>query len=156
GTANFEIGVDDHVFVEPVDTVWQTAWKVTDALILQIDRVVRQHDARLVVATVTQAIQIHPDDDVRSHFASQLGVADLFYPERRIEALGKDGDFDVVALSRPMLDAATREQQYFHGFEKTGLGRGHWNAAGHHLAAELIAEALLESRDLSLLDGRLK
>jgi len=140
------------VFVEPVEPEWQSAWDVTDALIAEINQVARQHDARLVVATVTQAIQLHPDADVRSQFANDLGVPDLFYPERRIEALGKDHDFDVVALSRPMLDAATRDRKFFHGFEGNGLGTGHWNPAGHRLAAELIAEALLEPRGRSILD----
>jgi len=152
GASYFEAGVDDRVFVEPVEPVWQSAWELTDALILEINQVVRQHDARLVVATVTQAIQLHPDAEVRSQFANQLGVPDLFYPESRIEALGKEHAFDVVALSRPMLEAATRGQKYFHGFEDTGLGRGHWNAAGHRLAAELIAKALLENPGQSILD----
>ena len=146
GATYFESGVDDRVFVEPVQPAWQSAWEVTDALISEINQVVRRHDARLVVVTVTQAIQLHPDANVRSRFADQLGAPDLFYPENRIEALGKELAFDVVALSRPMLDAATRDQQYFHGFDKTGLGTGHWNVAGHRLAAELIAEALLENR----------
>jgi lysophospholipase L1-like esterase len=150
--SDFETGIDDQVFVEPVEPIWQAAWEVTDALILEINRIVRQHDARLVVATVTQAIQLHPAADVRTRFANQLGVRDLFYPESRIEALGKEGVFDVVALSRPMLDAATRDQEFFHGFEATGLGKGHWNAAGHRLAGELIAEALLESPGQSSLD----
>jgi len=152
GASYFEAGVDDRVFVEPVEPEWQSAWDVTDALIAEINQVARQHDARLVVATVTQAIQLHPDADVRSQFANDLGVPDLFYPERRIEALGKDHDFDVVALSRPMLDAATRDRKFFHGFEGNGLGTGHWNPAGHRLAAELIAEALLEPRGRSILD----
>ena len=45
-----------------------------------------------------------------------------------------------------MLEVATRDQQYFHGFDNTGFGEGHWNVAGHRLAGELIAQVLLESR----------
>ena len=146
GATYFEAGVDDRVFAEPVDPAWQSAWEVTDALISEINQEVRRHDACLVVATITQAIQLHPDANVRSQFAHQLGAPDLFYPESRIEALGKELAFDVVALSRPMLEVATRDQQYFHGFDNTGLGEGHWNASGHRLAGELIAQVLLESR----------
>lgn len=143
GATYFEAGVDDRVFAEPVEPAWQAAWEVTDVLILEINQEARRHGARLVVATVTQAIQLHPDAGVRSRFARQLSVPDLFYPERRIEALGKAHDFDVIALSRPMVAAAERDQKFFHGFANSGLGTGHWNAAGHRLAGELIAQAIL-------------
>ena len=36
GVSYFEAGVDDHVFVEPVEPLWQTAWKLTDALIFAL------------------------------------------------------------------------------------------------------------------------
>ena len=31
---------------------------------------------------------------------------------------------------------------YFHGFANSGLGGGHWNAAGNRLAGEMMAEKL--------------
>jgi hypothetical protein len=35
---------------------------------------------------------------------------------------------------------------HFHGFPSVGMGRGHWNAAGHSAAADIIARRLCEAR----------
>ena len=138
----FEAGVDDRVFAEPVEPAWQAAWEVTDALIVQMNQEVRRHHARFVIAMVTQAIQLHPDAKVREAFAQQLDCPDLDYPERRIESLGREHGFEVIALARPMTEVAERDQRYFHGFPNTAPGTGHWNEAGHYLAGKLIAKAM--------------
>ncbi len=148
GPTPFEAGIDDRVFVEPVAADWKAAWDLTDALIQEINHEVRQHQARLIVAMVTQAIQVHVDAGVRAKFAQQLGVPDLSYPERRIAALGAEYDFDVVALAGPMVEAAERDQLFFHGFPNTELGTGHWNAAGHRIAAQRIAAEICRQRRL--------
>jgi len=147
GGKPFEAGVDDRVFAEPIDPTWRAAWELTDALIVQINQEVRAHDARLVVTMVTQAIQVHPDRDVRAAFMDPLGVSDLLYPERHIRVLGREHNFQVVCLAEPMLETAVREGKYFHGFRNTTFGTGHWNEAGHQIAGELMATALSQEHE---------
>jgi hypothetical protein len=72
----------------------------------------------------------------------EVGVADLFYPDRRIQALGEREGFVVLSLSRPFQAYADDRGVFLHGFENTALGKGHWNEAGHRLAGELIAKRL--------------
>jgi len=81
-----------------------------------MDREVRGREARFLVATLSSAIQVHPDPQAREVFAAGLGVPDLYYPDRRL---------------------------FLHGFGRT-VGYGHWNAAGHRLAGERLAEAIRE------------
>jgi len=122
---------------------WRDAWDVTDQLILAMQRETAEHQARFAVVMVTQAIQVHPDPQVRKAFAQQLGVADLSYPERRIMQLGHAHHFLVIGLEEPFRERAEREKQFVHGFTNTQLGTGHWNAIGHRWAGERIARELV-------------
>lgn len=138
----FEPGLDDRVFAPPPDGDWREAWDLTDRLILKIHGEAEAHDARLVVALVTQAVQVHPDPHVRRAFAVGLDVEDLSYPERRLIELGQRHGFEVVPLADSLAEYAERHGAYLHGFPNTAPGAGHWNAIGHRLAGERIAEAL--------------
>src|SRR5207247_2714151 len=99
--------------------------------------------------------QVHPDRAVRDRFARQLGVTDLFYPDRRLRAVGEKDGFPVLNLA-PLLQAHSEKRQVFlHGYGNA-LGVGHWNAEGHAAAGRLIAEwvaGLLKERQ-GALDGR--
>jgi len=79
---------------------------------------------------------------LRASVQEKLGVADLFYPDRRVAALGKKGEVLVISLSPEMQALAEKSGAYFHGFGEASLGRGHWNAAGHQAAAAIIARRL--------------
>ena len=137
--ASLESGLDAACFVEPTDGEWRQAWNITDRLIGKMNAEAVQRGALFMVTTVTSAIQVHVDPNVRKAFAGKLGVPDLEYPERHIQALGRRKGFDVIALSEPMRQYAERQQIFLHGFSNTELGTGHWNAAGHRLAGQLIA-----------------
>jgi hypothetical protein len=142
-------------------SAWRDAWAVTDALLGEMNREVRAHragkravvggdgppapnDAHLVVVTLSNAAQVHPDAVLRRQFEEHLGVEDLFYPERRIRSVGAREGFPVVTLAETVQRHADDTKEFLHGFENTTLGRGHWNEAGHRLAAEIVGRALLE------------
>jgi hypothetical protein len=48
----------------------------------------------------------------------------------------------VLPLAPEMQALAEKSGTFFHGFGDAGLGRGHWNAAGHRAAAAIIARRL--------------
>lgn len=141
--AGAEIGLDAMVFRPPEDQAWQDAWAVTEALIAQMDREVRGREARFLVATLSSAIQVHPDPRVPGAVAAQLGVPDLYYPDRRLISFCGEAGIPAVSLAPGLARVATERQLFLHGFGRT-LGSGHWNAAGHRFAGERLAGAVRE------------
>ena len=90
-------------------------------------------------------MQVYPDSSRRREFMKQLGITDLFYPDERIRALGEREGFDVLTLAPTFQAYAEQHHVDLHGYENSGLGQGHWNVEGHHLAGKLIAEKLCEN-----------
>jgi hypothetical protein len=137
--------VDAYNFVyrEPRDPVWNEAWRVTEGTILLMRDEVEKKGAKFVVATLSSDWQVHPDPSVRQEFARGLGVADLFYPDRRIKALGEREGFAVVNLAPALREYAERTKVSLHGFGQQ-IGFGHWNPEGNRLAGEALAKALCE------------
>jgi hypothetical protein len=147
----YEAGVDVRVYQSSAGPEWEQAWRVTEALLSKLHREVAGHGARLVVATPSTGLQVHPDAKLRAWFQEQLGVADLFGPERRIAAVGEREGFPVVTLAPSMQSYAVDEKVFLHGFANALPGAGHWNPRGHWVAARLLGQALCDG---ILRDGR--
>jgi hypothetical protein len=137
-----EPGLDEQVFVQPREPKWQEAWEITDRLVLAAGEETRQHSARFVLAILSTPGTVYPNAQMRARYADSLGVKSLFYPEERLRRLGTEHGFDVLALAPEMQRRADEKHVFLHGFENTRPGFGHWNEAGHALAAELIAAEL--------------
>ncbi len=137
-----EPGVDTRVYQEPQDWRWRSAWRVTEGLIQKMHEEVSAQGAKFLVVTLTTGAQVHPNPLFREQFQHRLGVADLFYPDRRIHELGERAGFAVINLAPAMQLFATFSGMWLHGFENSQPGVGHWNSAGHRLAATTIAETL--------------
>lgn len=128
------------VYVTPREPVWDVAWRATDAEITMAAREAQSHHAGFLAVTLSDAFQVYPDKARRAAYEKRLGVQDLFYPERRIAALGLREDFAVLNLAPTMQLYADEHHAYLHGFGNVGLGAGHWNELGHKLGGEMIAE----------------
>jgi hypothetical protein len=139
---NKELGLDDMIYKEPSDPVWKEAWNITEEVIVQMKKEVNEKGSYFLVATLTNPMQVNPSSSVRDAFMKQLGVHDLFYPERRIRALGEQKGFNVLNLA-PILQAHAEMQNInLHGFKNTNIGGGHWNENGHLFGGKLIAEEI--------------
>jgi hypothetical protein len=137
-----ERAINYSIYSPPVGKSWQDAWRITEDLIAATHDEVARHHAAFLAVTEDTSIQVWPDPAVRAKFAQRLGVADLFYPDRRIAALGARDGFTVLTLAQPLQQYADREHVFLHGFKNTPHGFGHWNAVGHAIAGRLIAEKL--------------
>ena len=136
-----ELGTANMVYVEPADELWRGAWRVTEALVATMHREVRDGGARFLLVTLSNSIQTHPDPAAREAFARRLGVADLFYPERRFRELGGREGFPVLNLAPDLQAYAEANRVFLHGFAPD-LGNGHWNETGHRVAGHLLADRL--------------
>ena len=128
-------------YMEPQDSAWKEAWQVTENLIKLMHAEVENREKVFMAITVSSGPQVGPDQAARRVLERRLGVADLFYSENRIRALGENS-FEVLALAPPFQAYAEEHRIFLHGFPNSGLGQGHWNIAGHHLAGQLIAQEL--------------
>jgi hypothetical protein len=134
-----DFGVDFHLYIQAGDQRWNEAWRTTEALLRMMARDVSNHGARFAVVLVTNTMQVYPDSAVRERFAHQLGVSDLLYPNRRINALGEREGFPVLDLAPDLQAYSDQHRAFLHGFATTAPGAGHWNARGHQLAGQAIA-----------------
>jgi hypothetical protein len=136
-----DIGIDNMIYIEPRDENWQEAWRVTEGLIKQMRDDVAQKNARFLVVTLSNAIQVYPDPVVREKFLQHVGAETIFYPNLRLRALAEREQIDFLDLAQPMQVYADQNKVFLHGFG-SDIGNGHWNATGHQVAAELIAQKL--------------
>lgn len=119
--------------------LWDEAWTTTRRLLLEIDRVARAAGARFAVLIVPPPLQV----DARSLAAAQAAYPELDFDPLRIN---RELDRFCAQAGIPLLDptpalaseeSAGRPVYY-------ALEDHHWNAAGHALVTDLLAEFLAE------------
>jgi hypothetical protein len=143
-TLGHEAGLEDNIYNPPATPVWQDAWRVTEGIITMMARETAAHHVPLLVVTLANPPQVYPSPTVRGYYLMTYRSTDIFYPDERIKALGEREGFDVLNLAAPMQAYADEHQVFLTGFKSTKLGIGHWNAEGHKLAGELIAQKICE------------
>jgi hypothetical protein len=139
--AGDEPGLDAKVYLEPTDPAWQEAWRVTEGLLTLMRDDIQAHGARFLVVTGSSSIQVYPDLTARQNFARALGAGDLFYPDRRITALGARAGIEVLNLAPTLQEYADQKKVFLHGTD----GFGHWNAVGHRLVGEIVGDRLCQT-----------
>jgi hypothetical protein len=103
---------------------------------------VRTQGARFLLMTLSNPIQVNPDRNLREDYAAWIGATDLFYPDRRLRALAQQEDMASLTLSPDLREWAETNGTCVHGFQEPWICWGHWNAEGHRVAGERLAEKL--------------
>ena len=138
-----EVGTEHLVYLEPVNAVWNDAWRVTEGLIVAMREEVRNHGAKFLVVTLSNGPQVLPEPKLREEFKKRLGIRDLFYPDKRIRGLCMREQIPVLTLAPELQEYAEFKNVPLHGFG-SDLGNGHWNVIGNRVAGELIAKKICE------------
>ena len=81
------------IYRPPADLKWQKAWQITERIITEMAKEASQNNARFLIVTLSNAIQAHPDPQVREQRCRELHVQNLFYPEERISSLAEQQDY---------------------------------------------------------------
>ena len=144
-----ELGIDERIYTEPSTADWQEAWAITELLLLAIEREVAEHHAKLLVVTLSNGIQVHPDASVRRAIAERLGANGLFYSDHRLADFGELHGISVLNLAPTFQRSAEAHSVFLHGFDSGQPGVGHWNEKGHKLAGELVALRLCQDLGLN-------
>jgi hypothetical protein len=143
GDPRDEVGLLDEVQLPPTTPDWQEAWRVTEGLLRLMRDECRKKNVPFGFVTLTRGIQVTPVREKKEKFLRQLGVKDLYYPDRRLADFGKREGIPVFNLAPPMAAEAEKRQVYFHADLLTHtVGVGHWNQEGHQIVGELIASWL--------------
>lgn len=135
-------GLQSDLYKEP-EGAWARAWKVTEALVGQIGLEVEEGGADFWLATLSNPIQVYPDDELRQKFAKSLEVPDLLYPDRRLARFSETNNLRIVTLVDPLRAAADALGQGLHGSSK--FAGGHWNVHGHRAAGDVLAKTLCDA-----------
>ncbi len=145
-TVYHEQGLDDTIYRAPATKAWRNAWAVTEGLIERMNRETRKHGSELLLVTLSNGIQVHPDQEVRRNYMAHSGVDDLFYPDRRLASLAERLGLPHLMLAPRLQQWAETNQTCVHGFANATQCGGHWNATGHRLAGEWIADRICRAR----------
>jgi hypothetical protein len=138
------LGLFEGEYREPADSSWEHGWRITELLLLKMRDEVARHNARFLLVTLTNAIQVYPDSTIRRKFTDSRGITDLFYADHRLERFAHDHGIEVVTLAPIFQAYADRYKVYLHGFKNWKIGDGHWNRDGHELAGEVIASYICQ------------
>lgn len=135
--------VNHWVYYEPQDPVWIDAWRVTEGLIAQMGKEVKEHGAQFLVVVLDNDVQSLPNPAQRENFMRSIGVTDLSYPNQRVVNFCQTQGIEVMDIAPAMREYAERNNVYLHGFGKD-IGNGHWNSAGHAEAAALMTQKVCQ------------
>jgi hypothetical protein len=135
------IGIENMIYIEPPEENWREGWRVTEGLIKQMRDEVAERKAAFLLVTLSNAVQVYPDPVIRQRFIEYIRADSIFYPNLRLKTLAERERIDFLDLAQPMQAYADQNKIFLHGFG-SDLGNGHWNANGHRVAADLIAQKL--------------
>jgi lysophospholipase L1-like esterase len=130
---------DFNFYAPPETEARRVAWELTERLLVEFTSEADMRKAKFGLITVTTPLQTHPDAHLRAAAAERAGARDLFYAEKRLEALAERHGFPILTLGAPLQNYAESHNVFLHGFANTELGTGHWNVQGHRAAGELLA-----------------
>jgi hypothetical protein len=135
--------LDDAFLAPPKNQAWQDAWTITEGIILKMDELTSRVGGKLILVGLSMGIQVHPDPAFRGALEKKLGVGDLFYPDTRLAELARKHAIRALMPAAEMQRFAETQKAFLHGFKNANnVGGGHWNEAGHRLAAEIISRDL--------------
>ena len=124
----------------PVSSEWLNAWFTTEKILNLINNEIKKNDKDFILVSLTTPIQVNPKINQVEKYKKINNIKDIFYPEKRLNKFSKINSIKFVELAPKMSNLALKNNIYFHGFNNTKLGTGHWNKLGHDQASKLISE----------------
>ncbi len=126
------------IYAERPDSLWDAAWALTERLLVETRDEAARHGADFLLVSIASGAQVHPEARRNrpgwERWGSLPGLS-LDAPERRLESLARAHALDYLPLLPAFRAEAARGRRPLHI-----AWSGHWNSAGHGLAAQVMAE----------------
>ncbi|MFN3351220.1 hypothetical protein [Pseudorhodoplanes sp.] len=132
---------NEALFSPPSGEAWQSAWAVTEKLLLRMRDRTTQQRIDFGVAIVPDPVQAVPGEAWRDALARRIKAEDIDYPVRRIADFATQNNIKNLDLLAPLRAYGDREQVFLYGFPPK-LGNGHLNETGSRVAGKEIADWL--------------
>jgi lysophospholipase L1-like esterase len=130
---------DLNIYLENMSERWREAFAITKALLLKFKQSVENNDGQFLLATLSNAEQVHPE--LQQELRERYGLPfDFEQPDRNLEEFAQRHQITYLKLMPVFHEYHLRTGSYLHGFG--GSKTGHWNQKGHRLAADTIFEFL--------------
>ncbi|HET8947024.1 MAG TPA: hypothetical protein VFQ07_08570, partial [Candidatus Polarisedimenticolia bacterium] len=134
-----------NVYAEDAGADWREAWRVTEAILGRLAEETAARGSRLAVVSIGTAEQV--EEDLGRGVVAASPDRDLDRPDRRLQAMTAERGVPCLLLAPGLRAAEEAGEGRLYGF---GTRRGgHWNAAGHRVAAGLIERFLAENHLLA-------
>ncbi|MGD9211149.1 MAG: SGNH/GDSL hydrolase family protein [Desulfobacteraceae bacterium] len=133
---------EDDVFLDQHSGLWADAWDITETLIHEFEKETVAFGADFLMVITAIPIQVHPLETERIQFMNSLNLKRLDYPDSRLAEFAERYNIPYISLVKPFFDYS-RTGGYLFGFDKNSFGKGHWNATGHHLVADLLTKKVM-------------
>jgi hypothetical protein len=144
GDADAGIDLEDAIYLPPAIPEVAEAWRVTEAIMLQLAREVRADGAEPWIVTLANGDQVNPDPVERQRYLDGLGIDSLFYPDHRVRDVAARHGIASMALAEPLSHYVRSTGAVIRGGYRASvpLGSGHWNELGNEVAAGLLGDRL--------------
>lgn len=131
------------LYQDPYPPVWESAWAVTKALIVEMATGLNRSKISFLVVVIPNEFEFRPDlwqEILNKNPQMRALQFDLKKPERILSEFFHQNGIRYLLL-RPALEERTKRTSEILHFRRRG--DNHWNAEGHALAASEILERLV-------------
>ncbi len=132
---------DDYIYAEEYTRVWENAWEVTKALILELAKELELNKIGFFMVIIPNEFEFRPDIWYKMYPNMKPIKPDLQKPERILSKFLEANQIDHILL-RPEFEKYTRTTRMDLHFHREG--DNHWNANGHEISAQLIYKRLID------------
>lgn len=132
---------DLNIYRTDLPPPWKDTVEITKEIILNFKRSVEERGGRFLLLGLSNPEQVHPEEGrkLKSQYNVEL---DYEQPDRILEDLAREHGVAFLKLMPAFREHHLKTREYLHGFGSSH--GGHWNQAGHRLAAELTFQFLKE------------
>jgi len=131
---------DLNIYRRDLPPPWKEAVEITKEIILKFKRSVEEQGSRFLLVGLSNAPQVHAElgNKLKNQYKIEF---DYEQPDRILEEFARENGVRFLKLMPAFRDYHLKTGLYLHGFGGPSED-GHWNQAGHRLAAEVASQFL--------------